>query len=240
MFRTFTLTIVLLSFFINQNAICQNIWINELNYDTPGQDTSEFVEIAGIAGTLLDTYSIRFVNGMDGETYLTLPLSGTIPNEKNGLGSLSFSFTNKIQNGQPDGLALVKDGKEVIQFLSYEGPISNWMLDNKSYTSQELTESDGNNAPDVSLQAGSNVLSPTSWTLDTPTPSRLNAGQGNIVLSLKNSLIDPTISLHSKETEIFSLQGQKIEYSGMISGQVYLIRTRQGNTVRTQKILFDL
>ena len=238
---TLILSIAFLLSSLAQSANCQTIWLNELNYDTPGQDTSEFVEIAGIAGTSLDNYSLLFVNGGDTETYLTLPLSGTLPNEKNGVGALSFTFNNKIQNGPPDGLALVKNGNEVIQFLSYEGKLTNWMLDNKAYSSQELTIEDGNNAPDVSLQVGaSNVLSPTSWTLGTPTLGKLNAGQGDIVLSLDDSPLEPIISLDFKEVEIYSLQGQRIEQTAMISGHVYLLRFRQGNTVRTQKILFDL
>jgi hypothetical protein len=97
-------------------------FINEIHYDNVGTDTGEAIEIAGPAGTDLAGWNLLLYNGNGGAVYTTTPLTGVIPNQQNGFGTLSFSYpTNGIQNGAPDGLALVDPGNSVIQFLSYEG-----------------------------------------------------------------------------------------------------------------------
>ncbi len=61
-------------------------------------------------------------NGSGGAAYSTTNLSGTILDQDNGYGTLSFSYpVNGLQNGSPDGIALVDDTNAVVQFLSYEG-----------------------------------------------------------------------------------------------------------------------
>lgn len=96
-------------------------WINEIHYDNTGTDSGEFVEIAGLAGTDLSGYSILLYNGSGGALYNTTALTGVIPDLQSGFGTLAFFYAaNGIQNGSPDGLALV-NGSDVIQFLSYEG-----------------------------------------------------------------------------------------------------------------------
>jgi hypothetical protein len=98
------------------------LFINEIHYDNVGTDTGEAIEIAGPAATNLTGWSLVLYNGADGLVYGTTALSGVIPNQQNGFGTLSFSYpTNGIQNGTPDGLALVDPTNTVIQFLSYEG-----------------------------------------------------------------------------------------------------------------------
>jgi hypothetical protein len=47
-------------------------------------------------------------------------LSGVLPDQVSGFGTLWFDIAG-IQNGSPDGLALIDDGGSVVQFLSYEG-----------------------------------------------------------------------------------------------------------------------
>lgn len=99
-----------------------NVFINELHYDNDGTDTGEAIEIAGLASTDLTGWSIVLYNGNGGAVYDTRSLSGVIPNQQNGFGTLSFTYpTNGIQNGSPDGIALVDNSGAVIQFLSYEG-----------------------------------------------------------------------------------------------------------------------
>lgn len=95
------------------------VWMNEFHYDNTSGDTGEFVEVAGVAGTDLSTYSIVLYNGNGGAPYGTISLSGLIDDESNGYGALAFSQVG-IQNGAPDGLALF-DGTTLLQFLSYEG-----------------------------------------------------------------------------------------------------------------------
>ncbi len=95
-------------------------WINEIHYDNSGADTGEFVEIAGPAGLSLSDWDIVAYNGNDGSSYSTTGLSGTIPDQEDGFGTLAFSISG-LQNGAPDGLALVDNVGTVVQFLSYEG-----------------------------------------------------------------------------------------------------------------------
>lgn len=105
-------------------AISERVWINEIHYDNVGTDSGEFIEVAGSAGTNLANYSLVLYNGGDGLSYNTTVLSGIIPNQANGFGTVCFNYAvNGIQNGAPDGVALVHTsmGNMVVQFLSYEG-----------------------------------------------------------------------------------------------------------------------
>jgi uncharacterized protein len=100
-----------------------NVFINELHYDNDGTDTGEAIEIAGPAGIDLTGWSIVLYNGANGSAYDTRSLTSlAIPDQQNGFGTLSVNYpTNGIQNGSPDGIALVDNNNNVIQFLSYEG-----------------------------------------------------------------------------------------------------------------------
>ncbi|MCB9066343.1 MAG: choice-of-anchor D domain-containing protein [Calditrichae bacterium] len=97
-----------------------DVFINEIHYDNDGTDIGEGVEIAGPAGTDLSGWQIVLYNGATGASYGTINLSGVIADQDNGFGTLAF-FRAGIQNGDPDGLALVDDLGNVIQFLSYDG-----------------------------------------------------------------------------------------------------------------------
>lgn len=107
-----------------------NVWINEFHYDNTGNDTGEFVEVAGAAGVDLTGWQILLYNGGavpgDGTAaalYDTDPLpGGLIPNLSNGFGTVSLSYpVNGIQNGPFDAIAL-RDNLGVIRhFISYEG-----------------------------------------------------------------------------------------------------------------------
>lgn len=100
-----------------------DVWINELHYDNAGGDVGEGVEIAGPAGTSLTGWSIVAYNGSNGmisTTGGTFELSGSLPNQQGGMGVKWFDIPN-LENGMPDGIALVDDNDVVIQFLAYEG-----------------------------------------------------------------------------------------------------------------------
>ncbi|OAI10476.1 hypothetical protein A1507_04125 [Methylomonas koyamae] len=97
------------------------VFINEIHYDNAGSDSGETVEIAGPAGTDLSGWKIVPYNGNGGASYTPVcNLSGSIPNQNNGFGSVSCAISG-LQNGAPDGIALVNAGNVVVQFLSYEG-----------------------------------------------------------------------------------------------------------------------
>lgn len=95
---------------------------SELHYDNFGTDAGEAIEIEGSAGTSLDGWSVVLYNGNGGVQYNTRTLSGTIAASCSGRGVVVLAYPQDgIQNGSPDGMALVNAGGEVVEFLSYEG-----------------------------------------------------------------------------------------------------------------------
>ena len=98
------------------------VFINEFHYDNASTDTGEFIEIAGPAGTNLTGWRIELYNGNGGARYDDDSLTGLIPNQQGGYGTVSISYpSNGIQNGNPDGIALVNPSNVVVQFLCYGG-----------------------------------------------------------------------------------------------------------------------
>ncbi|EYR64070.1 hypothetical protein N866_15945 [Actinotalea ferrariae CF5-4] len=101
------------------------VFINELHYDNVGDDAGEFVEVAGPAGTDLTGWSVVLYNGSSTSraSYDTDALSGTLSNDTGtGYGFATISYPKDgLQNGSPDGVALVDGAGAVVQFLSYEG-----------------------------------------------------------------------------------------------------------------------
>ena len=96
---------------------------NELHYDNEGTDAAEAIEVVGPAGTDLTGWSIVLYNGATGAVYNTASLTGTIADlDGTGTGVVVVNYpSNGIQNGAPDGMALVDGGGSLIEFLSYEG-----------------------------------------------------------------------------------------------------------------------
>lgn len=97
------------------------VFINEIHYDNTGTDAGEAIEIAGPAGTDLSGWTLVLYNGANGLVYDSTALNGVIGDQQNGFGTLAFGYpTNGLQNGSPDGVALVNNST-LVQFLSYEG-----------------------------------------------------------------------------------------------------------------------
>ncbi|NJN44810.1 MAG: hypothetical protein HC806_08900 [Anaerolineae bacterium] len=121
-----------------------SIFINELHYENTGTDTGEAIEIAGPVGTNLAGWSIVLYNGANSETYDTDALSGTIPDLCDGFGVITLNYPQDgLQNGSPDGIALVNSSSTVIQFLSYEGSFTaaNGPANGMTSTDISVTES---------------------------------------------------------------------------------------------------
>lgn len=98
-------------------------WINEIHYDNAGDDVGEFVEIAGSAGLNLEGWTLVAYNGNGGRAYKSIQLTGSVPSQQNGYGTVAFDFAD-LQNGPPDGVALVNAAGSVVDFISYEGDFS--------------------------------------------------------------------------------------------------------------------
>ena len=172
-------------------------WINEIHYDNSGGDLNEGFEITGLAGTDLSCYDVVLYNGSNQNTYSTLNLSGTIPDEGCGYGAIWFNLAG-IQNGGPDGIALYNTcTTTLIQFLSYEGAFTagNGVAVGVMSTDIGVSET-GSTLTTESLQltgAGSNYTD-YSWNAATASShSALNPGQ-SIIPCGSNSITTGTLT----------------------------------------------
>ena len=96
--------------------------ISEIHYDNAGTDAGEAIEISGPAGLDVTGWQVILYNGAGGASYNTQTLSAVIPATCGTRGVLVITYpVNGIQNGSPDGVALVNAAASVIEFLSYEG-----------------------------------------------------------------------------------------------------------------------
>lgn len=175
--RAFALSMLTLC--VATPAVAQTVFINEIHYDNDGADTGEFVEVAGPAGTDLSNWSILGYNGSNGTVYSTTNLSGSLDNEGADYGALSFAIAG-LQNGAPDGVALVNNGS-LVQFLCYEGSFtaSNGLASGQTCTDIGVDEP-GSTPVGQSLQlVGTGTqYADFSWTgPTTQSPGSLNSGQ---------------------------------------------------------------
>lgn len=130
-----------------------NVWINEFHYDpSSSPETGEFIEVAGLAGTDLTGWSIVLYNGSNSQTYGAAQLlSGTLANSTNGFGFTSIAVPG-LQNGSPDGFALVDNFGRVVQFLTYEGTITALNGPAAGLTSTDILRFEEQATPGTSLQ----------------------------------------------------------------------------------------
>ncbi len=107
------------TFQISQTVVLPDTRFSEIHYDNGGDDVNEQIEIEGPANTDLSGWSIVLYNGGSGDVYDQRALTGLIPATCGDRGVVVVPFAS-IQNGSPDGFALIHNS-EVVQFLSYEG-----------------------------------------------------------------------------------------------------------------------
>ena len=108
--------------------------INEVDYDQVGTDANGFVEIHNAGGAAADLADVDLVavNGGDSAEYDRVALTGTLP----AGGYLEVAI--ELQNGAPDGLALLK-GTTLLDALSYEGAITSATIGGQTYDLVEGT-----------------------------------------------------------------------------------------------------
>ena len=101
-------------------------WVNEIHYDNSGGDTGEGVEIVirDIATYPLTNWSVELYNGSNGTKYGTIDFTTPTSQESRNGFTIAWKTRSPIQNGAPDGLALVYNSSTLVQFLSYEGQIT--------------------------------------------------------------------------------------------------------------------
>ncbi len=105
--------------------------INEIDYDQPGTDSGEFIEIKNVASSAKDLagVTLALINGFDGLGYDTFPLpaialgSGdyfVVCESAADVPNCDLEVLSSIQNGMPDAVALIFGGL-VVDTVSYEG-----------------------------------------------------------------------------------------------------------------------
>eukprot|EP00965_Chrysotila_dentata_P113256 3742251-Pleurochrysis_carterae.AAC.2 len=161
-------------------AFTQQIFINEIHYDNVGGDVNEFVEIAAPTGTNLAGYELVFYNGNGGTRYDTASITGTVQGDVGGFGFLAV-FRPGIQNGSPDGVALVGPGNVVLQFLSYEGTFVAFGGPANGLASEDIFVAEDGDEPigtSLSLVGAGTTYDDFLWEkTQVGTPGQVNTGQ---------------------------------------------------------------
>ena len=213
--KTFFLCIAMVLFFImfplNSQATPTSIFINEIHYDNVGTDTGEGVEIAGPAGTDLTPWSLLFYNGANDTVYGTTRLSGVIPNQSSGYGTVFFSLpSNGIQNGSADAIALVR----VREFVSYEGSFTSATGLASGLTTKDIGMFEGSStAVGYSLQLVGTGNSSKDFTWTGPQPN--TSGAVNTGQTFGGFQIDPSIFINELHYDnIGTDTGEGVEIAG--------------------------
>ncbi|WP_109098845.1 DUF5689 domain-containing protein [Aquimarina sp. AU58] len=167
-----------------QNGFTQSVFINEIHYDNASTDVEEAIEIAGPAGTDLSGWSIVLYNGSNSTVYNTISISGVIPDQQNGFGTIvEILPANGLQNGAPDGIAVIDNNNAVVQFLSYEGVITATNGPASGLTSTDIGVSESSSTPvGASLQLAGTGTSATEFTWEISTTNSYGAVNINQVL----------------------------------------------------------
>lgn len=161
-----------------------SVFINEFHYDNSDTDSGEFIEIAGPAGTDLNGWSLVLYNCASSvrAPYDTVALAGLITDQQSGYGTVTINFPpNGIQNGSPDGLALVDNAGVVVQFLSYEGSFDAASGPAAGLTSTDIGVSENSSTPlgfSLQLSGTGTMAEDFSWQApQDDTPGAINSGQ---------------------------------------------------------------
>ncbi|KFL36020.1 hypothetical protein N788_05605 [Arenimonas donghaensis DSM 18148 = HO3-R19] len=168
------------------------VWINEIHYDNDGTDTGERIEVAGDAGTSLAGWSLHFYNGSDRRVYMTRSLSGTLGDTCGGYGFVSVAAAG-MQNGAPDGVALVDASGAAVQFLSYEGQFKAANGPALNQTSVDIGVSEAASTPagySLQLKGSGNAYADFSW----HAPASSSFGTCNAGQSFPPPDVAPTVT----------------------------------------------
>ena len=179
--RSLSATLILGMFLWAGNpAWGQNVFINEIHYDNRGTDADERLEVAGPAGTDMTGWSLVLYNGKNGIPYRTIALEGSIPEQQGGHGTVSVPVS-RIENGAPDGIALVNPENEVVQFMSYEGGFTAASGPAEGLAATDIGVRETNNTQtghSLQLRGSGNSLADFTWHgPGQATPGLVNADQ---------------------------------------------------------------
>jgi len=155
------------------------VFVNEIHYDNTGTDAGELVEVAAPVGTDLTGWSVVLYNGTGGASYASLSLTGVpLANPSGDYGFASLPAPG-LQNGAPDGLALVDAGGTVVQFLSYEGSFAATDGPAVGQTSTDIGRSEAGTEPlGQSLQLSGTGTRAGDFTWSGPVTATAGAANG--------------------------------------------------------------
>lgn len=175
-------------------AASADVFINELHYDNSGTDANERVEIIGNAGTSLSGWKVVLYNGGDRKAYRTVNLSGTLPNQCGGHGTLWFAVAG-IQNGNPDGVALIDASNAVVEFISYGGSFTaaDGLASGRTSVNMGVTES-SSTLSTQSLQRKGTGSTAAQFTWSAPSTSSWGSCNSGQTLSSGSPDAAPTVS----------------------------------------------
>jgi uncharacterized protein len=238
MYRTFS-AILILS--VSHSAMAMP-FINEFHYDNSGTDTGEFIEIAAATSFDLTGWELWRYNGSGGAPYgngasgsgtatgLSLSsFSSTAANDSGGLRFYSFNFnTDGIQNGAPDGFALVGPssytggigGGRVLQFLSYEGSFAGNGGPANGLSSTSIGVDEVAVPVGFSLQLGGTGTQASDFTWRTAALSTSGAVNREQVISLTGGgggTRDVAIYTIQGTAQRSSLDGQSVRTTGIVT-----------------------
>jgi endonuclease I len=160
-----------------------DVFINEFHYDNASTDTNEKIEVIAPAGTSMTGWKVVLYNGNGGVQYGTYSFSGTTANQCGGHGTsvVTIPSTPGLQNGAPDGFALVNPSNQVVQFLSYEGTFAATDGPAAGMTSTAIPQSESDATPagqSLRLTGTGSSYSQFSWAAAaTSSFGACNAGQ---------------------------------------------------------------
>jgi len=181
------------------------IVINEFDYDQPGTDDAEFIELYNNSGASvsLDGYVIDLVNGFNSRIYRSFDLSGFVLSPRDyfvvcgntmTVANCNFDIgasTNRLQNDN-EGIALF-DGMSLVDSVTYEGVIA-------PYTEGALgTIADPGSVAAVSLSRFVNGfdtnINASDFTLGCATPGAANIADNGNCASVSTVPVPATVWL---------------------------------------------
>jgi len=181
-------SLLLLSLFGLASTSSAAVWINEIHYDNAGTDAGEFIEVAANADQDLTGWTVALYNGSASQlnVYATINLAGNLVSGNRAIAFLQAG----IQNGAPDGMALVNDMGAVIEFICYEGTFTAGSGPASGMTCSDIGVSEPG-AVGESLQRSDDGTGAAVWqAVLTATPNALNQNQGSLPVELMNFSVE--------------------------------------------------
>lgn len=214
-----------------------NAWINEIHYDnqSPSGDNNEAIEIVIENVDDIANYSLELYNGGTGAEYETYTSTSFVTGDTSGNFSIYTILTPGIQNGAPDGVALIYNGA-VLQFLSYEGSFTaidgtaNGMAstdiivkETSGVTDQQSLQLSGNGSQyaDFTWQDAS-----TSSFGSLNTGQTLGAGGANLSPLISSIAIDPE---NPTSSDLVSVTANVVDNDGSVASVVLNWGTTSGS-----------